>query len=199
LSGDNDCVTDPLAYEARYGWNRQSLRLIAICLGFCAVSFLSHELWLRILVLAFFGGGAVLMAYMSLSRRTAVRVDASGLTLCTSPLYAMSTTRKFPWDDIAKIVIWRGAASGRINRLEYVGVERRPGAAPLAGRFVGATSQSAAGLIAPGIPAEVSITGAATNGWVLDRDRLASAVAHFAPAVPVLDTTTGQYLTPAHP
>jgi hypothetical protein len=34
---------------------------------------------------------------------------------------------------------------------------------------------------------------------VLDRKRLVEAVAHFAPAVEVADTSTGQLLYPARP
>jgi hypothetical protein len=192
-------MADPNGYQARYGWNRQSLRMIAIALMFCLASLLSPELWVRILVIAFFGSGAVLFAVNSMIRRTAIQVDARGITLCTSPLYGRRTTRLYPWQDVTKVVIWRAAVSGAINRLDSVGVERRPGAPPLTGMLTSATSQAAAGLMAPGVPEEIAVTGAAANGWVLDRERLASAVARFAPAVPVLDTTTGKYLTAAQP
>jgi hypothetical protein len=45
----------------------------------------------------------------------------------------------------------------------------------------------------------VALTGAAANTWVLDRERLVEAVAHFAPAVEVADTDTGQLLHPVRP
>ena len=179
-----------MSYEARYGWNRQSWRLIAIVLVFCAAALLpGMPLWLKIVDIAFFGGGAVVFAAVSFRRPVAVRVDQAGVTLCASPLYPRQTTRLFPWEDIASVIIWRGTFSGIVNKLEFVGVERRPGAPPLTGKFIGQRSQSAARLESPGIPREAAVTRAATNGWVLDHGKLTAAVAHFAPAVRVVDTT----------
>jgi hypothetical protein len=178
-----------MSYEARYGWNRQSWRLIVIGLAFCAVALLpAIPLWLKIVVIAFFGGGTVMMVAISLRRPIAVRVDEAGITLCASSLFPKSTTRLFPWEDVIRVIIWRGPFSGRINRLEFVGAERRPGALPLTGKFIGRRSQSAARLEAPGIPPEAAVTRAATNGWVLDHGRLTAAVACFAPGVRVVDT-----------
>jgi len=109
---------------------------------FCAAALLpAMPLWLRIADIALFGGGAVMIAVVSLRGTTAVRVDHAGITLCSSPLYPKSMTRLFPWEDIASVVILPGAFSGRVNRLEYVGVERRPGALPLTGKFAGRRSQ----------------------------------------------------------
>jgi hypothetical protein len=179
-----------MSYEAKYGWNQQSWRILGITLVFCAAALLPDmPLWLKILVFAFFGGGAVMTAVVSLRGTTAVRVDEAGVTLCTSPLYPKSTTRLFPWQDVASVVIWQGPSSGRMNRLEYVGVEQRPGAPPITGKFTGRGSQSAARLDSPGIPLEVALTRAVTNGWVLDHGRLTAAVAHFAPRVRVVDET----------
>lgn len=87
--------------------------------------------------------------------------------------------------------MWQGAYSGRINRLECIGVERRPVAPPLTGRFIGRRTRSAARLVSPGVPTEAAVTRAATNGWVLDHGKLTAAVAHFAPAVRVIDATAG--------
>ena len=184
-------MTEEHVYEARYGWNRQSLRQISVALVFCAVVLvISVPLWFRILAIAFFGGAALVFAFASVTGRTAVRVESAGITLCTSPLYPKATTRLYPWQDVTEVVIWRATGSRpRGNPLEYVGVQRRAGAPPLTGRFTGRSAQSAAGLIAPGISPAVAVTGAATNGWRLDRARLADAVAHFAPAVRLRDTT----------
>lgn len=181
-----------MPYEAKYGWNRQAVRIIVIALVFCAAALLpGMPLWLKIVDIVFFGGGAVMIAVFSLRGTTAVRVDQAGVTLCASPLYPKSTTRLFPWEDVASVVIWRGPFSGRVNRLEFVGVERRPGAAPITGKFSGRAARSAARLEAPGIPPEMAVTRAATNGWVLDHGGLTAAVAHFAPGVRVIDTTAG--------
>lgn len=187
---DEPVISD--IYQECYGWNRQSWRLIGIAAIFCAAAFLpGMPLWATILDLAFFGGGAVMFAIISLRGTVAVRVDQAGLTLCASPLVPKSATRLFPWDDVVSVIIWRGTFSGRVNRLEYVGVERRPGAPPLTGPFVGRRNQSAARLESPGVPAEAAVTRAATNGWTLDHARLAAAVTRFAPGVRVLDATTG--------
>jgi hypothetical protein len=182
-----------MPYEARYGLNRQSLRVIVLSLAFCAAALLPVvPLVLKVLVFVFFGGIAAVLVAVSLPRTIALRVDQLGITLCASPLYPKSTTRLFRWEDVANVMIWQGDPSGRINRLEYVGVERRPGAPPITGKFVGRRAQSAARLNTPGIPPEVALTRAATNGWVLDHERLTATVTHFAPWVHVIDATAGQ-------
>jgi hypothetical protein len=179
-----------VSYEAKYGWNRQSWRLIWIGLAFCAAALLpGMPLWLRLVVIAFFGGGTLLMVAVSLRHPIAVRVDEAGITLCASPLFPKSTTRLFPWEDVTRVLIWRGPFSGRVNRLEFVGVERRPGVPPLTGRFIGRRAQYAVRFDSPGIPPEIALTRAANNGWVLDHGELTAAVAHFAPGVRVIDMT----------
>lgn len=181
-----------MAYKATYGFNRQTWRIIGIALVFCAAALLpGMPLWLKIVDIAFFGGGAVMFAAIGVRGTTALRVDQAGVTLCASPLYPRSTTRLFPWEDITCVIIWQGAFSGRVNKLEYVGVERRPGAPPLSGKFIGRRIQAATRMESPGIPPEAAVTRAATNGWVLDHGKLAAAVAHFAAGVRVVDTTTG--------
>jgi hypothetical protein len=178
------------SYEAKYGLNGQHLRTVGILLVFCAAALLPGvPLWLRIVNIALFGGAAVMVAVVRLRGTTAVRVDQAGITLCAAPLYPKSTTRLFPWEDVASVVIWQGAFSGRSGRLECIGVERRPGTPPLTGKFIGRRAQSAAPL-SPGIPPETAVTRAVASGWVLDHGRLTAAVAHFAPAVRVVDTTT---------
>jgi hypothetical protein len=97
-----------------------------------------------------------------------------------------------PWEAIASVIIRQGAFSGRVNRLEYIGIERRPRVPPLTGKFTGRRSQSAARLQSPGIPPEAAVTKAATNGWVLDHGKLTGAIAHFAPGVRVVDATAGE-------
>jgi hypothetical protein len=190
-------LTESDVYEAKYGWNGQSARLIGIAIVFCVVVLVvSVPLWFRIVAIVFFGGGALLFAGINLTRRTALRVDSSGVTLCRSPLYPKSTTNLYPWPEISQVVIWQPAIRSRLIRTEYVGVRRHAGAPPLTGRFTGPRSRSAAARLAPDIPAAVAVTGARATTWTIDRPRLARAVAHFAPRINVLDTTTGQTLTP---
>jgi hypothetical protein len=181
-----------MPYEAKYGWNRLSWGTIGITLVLCAAALLPDmPLWLKIPYIALFGGCAVMVAVVSSRGTTAVRVDQAGVTLCSAPLYPKSTTRLFPWEDVACVVIWQGTYSRRSNRLEYVGVERRPGTPPITGKFTGRRSQWAVRQQSPGIPPEMAVTGAATSGWVLDHGRLAAAVTYFAPGVRVIDLTTG--------
>jgi hypothetical protein len=181
-----------MPYEVKYGWNRLSWGGIGILLVLCSAALLPDmPLWLKIPYIALFGGLAVTIAVVSSRGTTAVRVDQAGVTLCSSPLYPKSTTRRFPWEQVACVLIWPGTSSRRSNRLEYVGVAQRPGTPPITGKFTGRRSQWAARLESPGIPPEVAATGAATSGWVLDHARLAAAVAHFAPGLRVIDLTTG--------
>ena len=181
-----------MPYEVKYGWNRLSWGGIGIALVLCAAALLpGMPLWVKIPYIALWGMMAVMIAVASSRGTTAVRVDQAGVTLCSAPLYPKSTTRPFPWEDVACVVIWPGMNSRRITRLEYVGVQRRPGTPPITGKFTGRGSKFGARLDTPGIPPEMAVTRAATNGWVLDHGRLAAAVAHFAPGVRVIDLTTG--------
>lgn len=184
---------EPVVYEARYGLNRQSGKVIGGSLIFCAVILLiPSPLWARILVVGFFGLCALVLLSVSLTRKTALRVDSAGVTTRSYPLQPRST-RFYRWEDIDKILIWQ------YQRMKSVGIQRRDAAAPLTNRPIRSISRGAVAITAPGIPPEVAATGVAANGWALDLNRLAQAVAHFAPTVPVLDTTTGRLLNPSHP
>jgi hypothetical protein len=181
-----------MPYQEKYGWNRQSLRIIGLALVFCAAALLpTMPLWAKILDLVLFGGSAVLMAVISLRGTTAIRVDQAGITLCSSPVYPKSTTRLFPWEDVVSVVIWQSVVPGQKGAPDCVGVERRPGAQPVTGKFTGRPSRFAARLESPGITPEMAVTRTVANGWVLDRDRLTAAIAHVAPGVGVVDTTAG--------
>jgi hypothetical protein len=179
-------------YETRYGLNRQSATAIGACLAFCVVIIaVPAPLWARIFVAGFFGFGAVILGAASLTRKTALRIDSAGITLSTSPLRPRSTVL-YPWEDVDRVLIWQ------YQRLVHVGVQRRDGAAPLPLRISG-VSRAALSVTSPGIPPETAATAAPANGWSLDRERLASAIAHFAPAVEVVDTATGRLIKPPPP
>lgn len=173
-----------LGYEARYGgWNRRNGRLVLIALVFCAVAFLpTVPVWFRVVDLAFFGGGTLLMLAASTGKPVALRVNAAGIMLRRSPVYRRSTMQIYPWPEVEQIIIWRSF------KMDYVGVQRTPGAPPLGGRFSGPASQRAAALTT-GLPQEVAVTGVPANNWVLDRERLMAAAAQFAPEVRVVDLT----------
>jgi hypothetical protein len=180
---------EPFVYEARFR-GPKTVRLVVILLVFCAVMLIAPApLWARIFVIGACGVGLVILLAAGLSRKTALRVDASGVKLCQSPFFR-SATASYPWADVQRIVLWR------YQRLDYIGVERRKGAPEPTGPFTGPASRAAVGKTAPGVDPGVALTGAAANSWALDRQRLVEAVAHFAPAVEVADASTGQLLYP---
>jgi len=180
---------EPYVYEARFA-SPKTARLAIILLAFCAVVLvLPASLLARIVVVVPCGIGLVILLAAGLSRKTALRVDADGVRLCQSPFFR-SAAAFYPWADLRKILLWR------YQRLQYIGVERREGAPEPTGAFAGPASRAAVRRTAPGIEPGVALTGAAANTWALDRKRLVAAVAHFAPAVEVVDTTTSQVLHP---
>ncbi|MEU2786892.1 MULTISPECIES: hypothetical protein [Streptomyces] len=170
-------------YEARYGWDRRTVGILALCAVFTAALLLPDmPLFARILGLPLFGGGGLFMAFVAMSRKVAFRVDGTGVLLGGSPARYGATTAHVPWSDITGFVFWRqrtGSAS-----LPYVGVTRREGAPPLPGE--GRTAHAVLRHLVP-VPPEVAMSSRAVNGWRLDRDRFAAAVAHFAPGLPVYE------------
>jgi len=183
---------EPFVYEARFR-GPKTVRLVIILLAFSAVMLIAPApLWARIFVIGACGIGLVILLAAGLSRKTALRVDASGVTLCQSPFFR-SASAFYPWADVRRIVLWQ------YQRLDFIGVERRQGAPEPTGPFTGPASRAAAGKTAPGVDPQAAMTGVAANSWVLDRKRLVEAVAHFAPAVEVADTSTGQLLYPVQP
>jgi hypothetical protein len=182
-------MTDPDMYEARYGWNRQSLKVIGIGLAFCAVApFIGLPLWVQVLTITLFGGGNLLVILASLRKPVALRVDAAGVT--TRPQALSKRTFFCPWEDAETILIWQ------FQRIRTVGVVRRLGAAPPA-VSPKRVSIVALRITALGIPPEVAATGAPASGRVLDLDRLTRPVARYGPHVQVIDTTQGKVLHPS--
>jgi hypothetical protein len=181
-----------MPYKAKYGRKLKYWGVIGGATVICALGLLPGALWLSILDFGFFGGGALLMAITGLRGITVVRVDQAGITLCSSPLYPKSRTRLFPWEDVVAVIIWdRSSFSSSQVKVEYVGVERRPGAPPLTGKVIGQRSLSNARRHVPDIPPETVVTRA-TNGGLLDHGKLTAAVAHFGPGVRVVDLTVGR-------
>ncbi|MFB6705737.1 hypothetical protein ACFCW6_13590 [Streptomyces sp. NPDC056333] len=175
-------TTSPV-YQARYGWDLKTAGVVALSAVFTAVLLLpGMSLFAQILGLPLFGGGGLFMSYVALSRKVAFRVDETGVLLGGSPARYGATTSHVPWDDITGFVLWRQTAGGA--SLPYVGVTRRKGAPPLPGDDPKA--RAVVEHLVP-VPAEVAPASRAVTGWRLDKDRLAAAVAHFAPEIPVRD------------
>src|SRR5262245_6505644 len=183
---------EPFVYEAKFR-GRNAGRMVIILLVFCAVVIvLPAALWARIFVLAACAIGLVILLSAGLSRKTALRVDPSGITLCQSPFFR-SAVNFYPWGDVRRIVLWR------YERLEYLGVQRREGAPEPKGAFPGPASGATPGKPAQGGAPDVARTGVAANTWARDRQRLGAAGALFAPAVEGADPSTGQLLYPPQP
>jgi hypothetical protein len=189
--------SDADAYVARYGWNGRSIALIAGALVFVVIAVTAPmSLPLRIVTIVLFGGGAVWFTGTSLSRRVALRVDASGVMLGGSPARYGSTTLLVHWADVKEIVLWRQPMPyGRSVR--YLGIVRRKHARQPARRRRRRASQAAARALTPDISADTLMASRAVNLWRLDPGRMAAAVARFAPAVQVIDQDTGQVIEPA--
>lgn len=178
-------AAESFVYEARYGWSGRTARIVVVGLVFAAAGF-ALPLALRIIDIVLFGGGALFFLAVICTRRVAFRVDASGVTLGGTPLRYRSGTRMVPWHDIRKIVLWEQQLPYG-NSMRYVGLERRKGAPPLAGRRSQRLSRSAARTLVPDhVSGDTLLASRAVNSWRLDTDRLAAAVAHFAPQVRVV-------------
>jgi hypothetical protein len=177
-------------YVARYGWNGRSGGLVIGAAVFVLIAVtVPMSLALRVVTLVLFGGGALVFIAGIATRRVALRVDASGITLGGSPGRYRSTTRLIPWADVREVVLWRQPMPyGRSVR--YVAVARHRGAPPLAGRRGQRAGQLTARALTP--VSGVLLASRAANLWRLDTDRMTAAVAHFAPGVRVVDTGAGQ-------
>ena len=184
-------------YLARYGWNRRSGTLIIGALVFVVIAATAPmSLPLRVVTIVVFGSGALWFTASVASRRVALRVDVTGITLGGSPARYRSTTLLVPWADVKEIVLWRQPMPyGRSMR--YLGVVRRKHAHPPARRRGRRVTRAAARTLAPKVSPDTLMASRAVNLWRLDPGRMAAAVAHFAPGIRVLDQDTGQVISPA--
>jgi hypothetical protein len=182
---------EPGVYVARYGWNGRSGGLVIGAAVFVLIAVtVPMSLALRVVTLVLFGGGALVFIASIATRRVALRVDASGITLGGSPGRYRSTTRLIRWADVREVVLWRQPMPyGRSVR--YVAVARHRGAPPLAGRRGRRAGQVTARALTP-VSGDTLLASRAANLWRLDPDRMTAAVAHFAPGVRVVDKDAGQ-------
>lgn len=179
---------DPI-YEAWYGHTAKNIVAIGFGLVMSAMILLiPAPAWPRVVVVGVFGGMAVMLAAVALSRTPALRADAAGVTVRPFPL-RFRAMAFYPWEDVVQIRILRSAGSKNL----YVAIRLRDEAA-WRSSISRARPQSRKALflvLAKGPP------GVDVNGWKLHPARLAAAVARFAPAVPVIDGATGSVISPA--
>lgn len=183
--------TQPTAYVERYLWNRRTKSLVIG--GALSVAVSVGVAMPLVPTIVLFGGGMLVVLWGVLGRRVALRVDADGVTLGGSPMRYRATTTVVPWADIVAVVLWQQVLPAG-TLMPYLGLQRRPGAAPLAGPPGRRGGTVPAGLV-PDLPADVLMSGRAVNGWRLDRRGLARAVAVFAPDAWVLDHDSGRVVT----
>lgn len=171
-------------YEAWYGHTAKNI--FAICFGVLVSAIIllaPAPAWTRVIVVGGFGGMAVLLATVAVKRTPALRVDADGITVRPYPL-RFRAIAFYPWEDVLQIYIKRF----RDSKDPYVVVRLRDTAAwRMSINRARPKSQKALMLAFP--------TGVDVNGWKLDPARLAAAVAHFAPAIQVIDQATGSVIS----
>lgn len=183
-------------YQARYGWSRTSLSLLAgglllispVLLGWQAV----------VIEIVCIPCGVFLLANVLsalIGRPVAFRADEWGVAIGGNPIpfWYRASTRFVPWTQIEQVRIWHrdfpltvgGRTLCNLNRLRYVGLVRRPNGPPLSER--GLLGSYANRPVYKG-PSDI-MAGAArvVSMWKLDRNRLELAVSTFAPGVAVIE------------
>jgi hypothetical protein len=93
---------------------------------------------LRVVIVAVFGCGAFLTVMVPASRKVALRIDASGITLGGNPLRYQAITRVIPWNEVQGVFLWQ-----RRPGVRYLGVERPPDAPPLSPGGTGKADRTA--------------------------------------------------------
>ncbi|MCP9620811.1 hypothetical protein FOH10_25660 [Nocardia otitidiscaviarum] len=185
---DQDGQVGNRVYEVRFGFTVQDVSTISVCAGFALVAFLPGcPLLLRIACLGFFGGGGLVYLYQILnltwSRRVALRVDATGITLGESPILGhRKGIVRVPWCQLTSVAVV--TEPGR-HPLTYICVATRdrPSALP------NPPASWRDGVHDFGIPHPSPGLFTASRriiGWELNRTRLEQAVKQNAPGVDVL-------------
>lgn len=159
------------AYEERFGFTGRDLWAVPFCVTLVAVgvSVIGEEPLPAVGCLAAGAGYLAVRLVSVLSRRVALRVDATGMTLGATPPWPAAGGIVVPWADIEAVVLWsKDAGSAKVP---YVGVRRRAGLPPL-----------------PHMVISERLHGRTVNFWRLHRPSLEAAVRHFAPTAAVEQT-----------
>lgn len=116
-------------------------------------------------------------------RRTALRVDAEGITLGMAPPWPAAYTATVPWGDITGVVLWTQDL-GR-GKVRHIGLSRVDGAPDLIGSTGGPLADAPAAEIPAGVPRNVAADSRPVAGWRLDAEALRAAVAAHGRGVAV--------------
>lgn len=176
--------TGPAAtgYEKRFGFTVSTVFVLLGSAGFVTLGLLPFGGTPRpagIAAVIFFGACGLLCLWDLAQRRITLRVDAVGVTLGGRPLNYRKTTKRLPWSDIRRVVLFRVAGI-----IKHVGLEPWTGAGV---RTELSVSDQLNQLLAPQVPAAVIQHSIMVQGWRLDRDRLVAAVRDFAPSVEIVE------------
>lgn len=179
-----------MIYQERYGLNANTVIALLGAGAFIAVAILLPDfpLGLAIVILLFFGGGGLLVLGSALSRKVALRVDQSGITLGGPPLRYRTGTRHVPWADIETVMLWRRYVG--TTDIAWMGILRRADAPPL--RPVPTTSRGhsmrAPEVTLGNVPdARLLDCAKSINGWKIDTAQFATVLQSFAPHVRLID------------
>ncbi|MFD0591168.1 hypothetical protein ACFQZ4_00015 [Catellatospora coxensis] len=126
------------------------------------------------------------MLVAAFSWKSALRVDATGISLGGSPPCRAATAAHVSWAEVQAVVV----APQPAQNLPCIGVLRPPGVARLPGAPTGSAGKAAGRVRVrrPGAPGpRLLAAGRAVSGWRFDLDRLTTAVRHHAPGVAVRD------------
>ena len=124
-----------------------------------------------------------LLSGLKWKKLVAFRVDEEGVLLGGAPARYEAQLAHDPWGDITSVVVWHQRTAG--NGINYIGVQRKPGAPALRG-MNSRVSRETAAMLAPHVDYELFLASRPINLWRLDPERLQAAVDAFAPHVPVL-------------
>lgn len=178
-------------YVARFGWTPRDLILLPASILFIVVgAVMVGDGQLAGAFSCVLGGAYILLTMGAwLSRRVALAVTAEGITLGLIPPWPASRSAFVPWSDVEAVVLWRQSLRWW-QSVRYIGVVRRAGAPSLPGSAKSPMLRSMNKAVVPAGLAEGLIADSRqVSFWRLDKTRLAEAVNHFSPGVPIEDRT----------
>jgi hypothetical protein len=172
-------------YQVRFGLVRRDLLLIPASAVFLAVGILlvRESPLIGVAGMLLGGGYLALRLITALSRRVALRVDVTGVTLGAVPPWPRTHTATVPWSDIEAVVLWRQATARRTS-VRYLGLQRRAGLAPLPGSLrSGLLKKMTRSVVPRDVPLQLAIDSRPVSLWRLDERRLAEAIDRFGAGV----------------
>ncbi|MEV0246784.1 hypothetical protein AB0H76_09370 [Nocardia sp. NPDC050712] len=177
-------------YEERHGFNVKTVLMLlgGAVLAACMIVWPPDSVVLSAAGLTLFIGGGLLGLVNALSRKVALRVDRSGITIGGAPVRYQTSTRRIPWADAESVVLWKQHSSG--SSVSWIGVLRRADAPPLNTARRGALSQRMSSMTATlgGVPdPRLLQCAAAVLGWKIDTAQLAATLKKVAPDVRLID------------